>query len=309
MQFSCSRGGLTPLVFAPSLCYRDEMAILGAHRSIAGGYEKAVERARLCGCDCVQLFTKNNSRWAGGDITAEEARKFSQALDRFGIIDPLAHDSYLINLASPGPLLWRRSVDAFVAELHRAEILGIPHVVAHPGAFTTADEAAGLRNIVRALDEVAERTRRLKARCLLETTAGQGTALGWRFEHFAAILDGVKQPERLGFCFDTCHVFAAGYPLGTAEEYQATMAAFDRLVGLDRIRAFHLNDSRRELGSRIDRHEHIGRGRLGLEPFRLLLSDPRFREVPMYLETPKGEENEEDLDAVNLRVLRSCIGT
>ena len=216
LQFSCSRGGLTPLVFAPSLCYRDEMAILGAHRSIAGGYEKAVERARLCGCDCVQLFTKNNSRWAGGDITAEEARKFSQALDRFGIIDPLAHDSYLINLASPGPLLWRRSVDAFVAELHRAEILGIPHVVAHPGDFTTADEAAGLRNIVRALDEVAERTRGLKARCLLETTAGQGTALGWRFEHFAAILDGVKQPERLGFCFDTCHVFAAGYPLATS---------------------------------------------------------------------------------------------
>ncbi len=147
----------------------------------------------------------------------------------------------------------------------------------------------------------------LKARCLLETTAGQGTALGWRFEQFAAILDRLKQPERLGLCFDTCHVFAAGYPMGTRKEYLATMAAFDRLVGLDRIKAFHLNDSRRELGSRIDRHEHIGRGRLGLEPFRLLLSDPRFRDVPMYLETPKGEENGEDLDVVNLRMLRTCI--
>ncbi len=285
------------------------MAILGAHRSIGGGYDKAVERARLCGCDCVQLFTKNNTQWAGGDITADEAKRFSDALETFGIIAPLAHDSYLINLASPAPLLWQKSLDAFVAELHRAEILGIPYVVTHPGAFTTADEAAGLRNVVRALDEVADRTRELKARCLLETTAGQGTALGWRFEQFAAILDSLQEPERIGFCFDTCHVFAAGYPLGTPAEYQATMAAFDRLVGLDRIKAFHLNDSRRELGSRVDRHAHIGRGRLGLEPFRRLLADPRFQAVPMYLETPKGEENGEDLDAINLRVLRSCVGT
>jgi deoxyribonuclease IV len=284
------------------------MAILGAHRSIAGGYDKAVERASMCGCDCVQLFTKNNSQWAGGDITAGEAKRFSDALDTFGIIDPLAHDSYLINLASTTPLLWRKSVDALAAELHRAEILGIPYVVTHPGAFTTADEATGLRNIVKAMDEVADRTSGLRARCLLETTAGQGTALGWRFEHFAEVLEGVKHPDRLDFCFDTCHVFAAGYPLGTPEEYEATLATFDRLVGLDRIKAFHLNDSRRELGSRVDRHEHIGRGKLGLEPFRLLLADPRFREAPMYLETPKGEENGEDLDAVNLRILRSLTG-
>ena len=298
---------MPPLVFGGYLCYRGDMAILGAHQSIAGGYDKAVERARLCGCDCVQLFSKNNSQWAGGDIAADEARRFSDALDTFGITHPLAHDSYLINLASPTPLLWRKSVDAFVAELHRAELLGIPYLVAHPGAFTTADEATGLGNIVRALDEVADRTCDLKARCLLETTAGQGTAIGWRFEQFAAILDRLKQPDRQGFCFDTCHVFAAGYPMGTRKEYLATMAAFDRLIGLDRIKAFHLNDSRRELGSRIDRHEHIGRGRLGLEAFRLLLSDSRFRDVPMYLETPKGEENGENLDAVNLRVLRSCV--
>jgi len=297
----------SPLVFARPLCYRGDMAILGAHQSIAGGYDEAVRLARLCGCDCVQLFTKNNNQWAARDITDDEARRFSEALDILNITHPLAHDSYLINLASPDRRLWCKSVDAFVAELHRAEILGIPYVVTHPGAFTTATEEVGLRNIARALDEVADRTCDLNARCLLETTAGQGTAIGWRFEQFAAILDRMKQPGCLGFCFDTCHVFAAGYPMGTRKEYQATMAAFDRLVGLDRIKAFHLNDSRRELGSQIDRHEHIGRGQLGIEPFRLLLSDPRFRDVPMYLETPKGEENGEDLDAVNLRVLRSCI--
>ena len=284
------------------------MAILGAHQSIAGGYEKAVERAHRCGCDCVQLFTKNNNQWAAKPITAEEAGRFRGALDTLGITRPIAHDSYLINLASPDRRLWRRSVEAFVEELHRADTLGIPYVVTHPGAFTTASEAAGLRNIVRAVDEIHAQSRGLSARCLLETTAGQGMSLGWRFEQMAAILDGVKEPDRLGFCFDTCHVFAAGYPLSPEKAYQATMAEFDRLLGLDRINAFHLNDSRRALGSRIDRHEHIGRGALGIEPFRLLLADPRFRHVPMYLETPKGEENGEDWDAVNLRLLRGLAG-
>jgi deoxyribonuclease IV len=283
------------------------MAILGAHKSIAGGFHKAVEIAHRSGCDCLQLFTKNNNQWAARDITTGDVEQFREALRTYRILHPLVHDSYLINLASPDRRLWKKSVDAFVVELHRAEILGIPYVVTHPGAFTTADEQTGLRNIVRAIDEVSAQTRGMQSRCLLETTSGQGTALGWRFEQLAAILDGVKEPDRLGFCFDTCHVFAAGYPMGTAEDYEETMATFDRLLGVERIRAFHLNDSRREQGSRIDRHEHIGRGRLGIEPFRLLLNDPRFADVPMYLETPKGEEDGEDLDAVNLRVLRGCI--
>ena len=281
------------------------MAILGAHQSIVGGYDKAVERAHRCGCDCLQLFTKNNNQWAAKDITLQQAQRFREALDSLGLTHPLAHDSYLINLASPDPQLWRKSVDAFVVELHRAETLGIPFVVTHPGAYTTADEETGLRNVVRAVDEIHSQTRGLKVRCLLETTAGQGTSLGWRFEQLAAVLDGVKDPERLGVCFDTCHVFAAGYPLSPEKEYRATLAAFDRLLGLERIRAFHLNDSRRGLGSRIDRHEHIGRGELGLDPFRLLLTDDRFREVPMYLETPKGQEDGVDWDAVNLKTLRS----
>ncbi len=283
------------------------MAILGAHQSIAGGYHRAVERAGACGCDCLHLFTKNNNQWAAKPITADEARRFHRALDTLGITHPLAHDAYLINLASPDPRLWRKSVDAFIEELHRAETLGIPYVVSHPGAYTSGSEQAGLRNVALALDEVHAQCRGLRVRCLLETTAGQGTALGWRFEQLAAILDGLREPDRLGFCFDTCHVFAAGYPLWPKKEYRATMRAFDRLLGLERINAFHLNDSRRELGSRIDRHEHIGRGRLGLEPFRLLLHDRRFRDVPMYLETPKGEENGEDWDVRNLEVLRGLL--
>ena len=280
------------------------MAILGAHQSIAGGYHKAVERARQCGCDCVQLFTKNNNQWSAKDITLAEAQRFHTALQKTGITHPIAHDSYLINLASPDEKLWGRSVDAFVEELRRAHILGIPYVVTHPGAYTTGSEDDGLQNVVRAIDEIHAQSADLHTQCLLETTAGQGTSLGWRFEQLARIIDGVKESDRLGVCFDTCHVFAAGYALGTPDEYHHTMDAFDRLVGVDRIRAFHLNDSLRACGSRIDRHEQIGRGQLGVEPFRLLLADPRFHDVPMYLETPKSQENGEDWDVINLRVLR-----
>lgn len=281
------------------------MGILGAHQSIEGGYYRAVERASEAGCDCVQLFTKNTNQWANREITQDEARWFRQSLDKTGITHPIAHDSYLINLASPDPTLWQRSIDAFVAELRRADILGIPYVVTHPGAFTTGTEQGGLQNVVRAMDEIHKQTGKLAAQCLLETTAGQGTTLGWQFEQIGQIIAGVKQSDRLGVCFDTCHVFAAGYAFGTPKEYRTTMAEFDQAVGLDRIKAFHLNDSRRERGSRIDRHEHIGQGHLGLDPFRLLLNDRRFRDVPMYLETPKGQENGVDWDVTNLRVLRT----
>jgi deoxyribonuclease-4 len=283
------------------------MPILGAHQSIAGGYYKAVERAKRCGCDCVQLFTKNNNQWSAKPVTSEDSQRFRTALQEHGISHPITHDSYLINLASPDLRLWKKSVAAFVEELRRAEALGIPYVVTHPGAYTTGTERRGLRKVIRALDEVHARTEGLSAQCLLETTAGQGSSLGWRFEQLATILDGAQRPGRLGVCFDTCHVFAAGYPLVGKKEYDATMTEFDRLVGLDRIRAFHLNDSRRALGSRIDRHEHIGRGAIGLEGFRNLLHDQRFQDVPMYLETPKGEENDIDLDMVNLEVLRELV--
>ncbi len=281
------------------------MSLLGAHMSIAGGYHKAVEAAAQHQMDVVQLFTKNNNQWKAKPITSDEAERFAAALAEHQIRHPLAHSSYLINLAAPDPALWSKSVEAFAEELRRAAALGIPYVVLHPGAYTTTDEPTGLKAVVRALNEVHAQTRGVASKCLLETTAGQGTCLGCRFEQLATILEKVEDPDRLGVCFDTCHVFAAGYPLGPEQEYQATMSEFDRIIGLEKIKAFHLNDSKRELGSRVDRHEHIGHGHLGLEPFRLLLNDPRFRDIPMYLETPKGDHEGRTWDAINLETLRS----
>ena len=298
--------------------------------SIAGGHHRAVQRGHACGCQCVQLFTasprsfaglsvdacrrstkstRNNGSPPATGITADKAARFRAALQELGIGHPIAHNCYLINLASPDKTLWKLSIDAMVLELQRAEILGLAYVVAHPGAYTTSSERRGLRRIVQALNSIHAQTRGIQAKCLLETTAGQGTSLGWRFEHLASILHAVKEPDRLGVCFDTCHVFAAGYSLAEPRQYQATMKQFDLSVGLGWIGAFHLNDSRGECGSRIDRHAHIGRGQMGLEPFRCLLGDPRFRNTPMYLETPKGEEDGIDFDRINLATLRGLTAT
>jgi deoxyribonuclease-4 len=255
----------------------------------------------------VQLFTKNNNQWRAKEISDDDVARFREALKTLGIAHPLAHDSYLINLASPDKTLWKKSVDAFVVEMLRADRLGIPYVVTHPGAFTTSSEEAGIAAIARALDEVHAQTRGIKSKCLLENTAGQGSCLGWRFEHLAAVIDAVRDPDRLGVCIDTCHTFAAGYPLGTEKDYKATMQALDKTVGLKLVRAFHLNDSLKPLGARVDRHAHIGRGEMGQEPFRFLINDRRFQKVPMYLETPKGEEKGKDLDTINLATLRKLI--
>jgi deoxyribonuclease-4 len=286
------------------------MPILGAHQSIAGGYYRAPETARQCGCDCVQLFTKNNNQWRAKELTDDDTVRFQAALREAKVAHPLSHDSYLINLAAPDETLWRRSLEAFIVELQRAERLGIPYVVTHPGSFTSSSEEAGLKRIIEALDETHRQTRGLKVRTLLENTAGQGTNLGWRFEHLAEIIGGVKDPDRLGVCIDTCHVFAAGYPLAMPKQYKATFRELDKTIGLKRIKAFHLNDSKRELGSRVDRHEHIGKGQLGLEPFRFLLNDSRFQKIPMYLETPKevnGEHRGLELDTMNLATLRGLV--
>jgi len=280
------------------------MPILGAHMSIAGGYHRAIERAADCGCDCVQLFTKNNNQWRAKEITPDEATRFRSTLAERRIKHPIAHDSYLINLASPDPELWRRSVEAFVAELHRADLLGIPYVITHPGAYTTSSEEVGLTRVIEALDEIECQTSGLGTMPLLENTAGQGSCLGWQFEQLGRILAGVRNPDRLGVCFDTCHAFAAGYEFATPSQYRAMMRNLDATVGLGQIRAFHLNDSLRPPGSRVDRHAHIGRGHMGLEPFRRLLTDRRFRSVPMYLETPKETEGGTDMDVINLGVLR-----
>jgi deoxyribonuclease-4 len=286
------------------------MPILGAHQSISGGYYRAAERARDCGCQCVQIFTKNNNQWRAKEISNEDARLFQEALVAGGLTHPLAHDSYLINLAAPDSELWQKSIDAFIVELLRADKLGIPYLVTHPGAYTTTSEAAGLRRVVEALDEVHRQTPQTAAITLLEVTAGQGSSLGHRFEHLAVILDGVQHPERLAICLDTCHLFAAGYPLAPEKSYRATMKELDRVIGTKLVKAIHLNDSKRELGSRVDRHEHIGRGQIGLDGFRLLLNDARLSKAPMYLETPKEENGEAkglELDRMNLDVLRGLV--
>jgi deoxyribonuclease IV len=284
------------------------MAILGAHQSIAGGYYKAAEIAQRTGCDCVQVFTKNNNQWRAKPITPEEAERFRTALASCGVTHPLSHDSYLINLGSPDDELWKKSIDAFVVELQRADQLGIPYVVTHPGSYTTSTEARGLKRIIRALNEIHRQTRGVAAKCLLENTAGQGSNLGWQFEHLATILDGVREPDRMGgVCIDTCHLFAAGYAISTEKEFKSTLRQLDHIVGLARVKAIHVNDSKAKFGSRVDRHAGIGRGEIGLEAFRALVNDRRFRKVPMYLETPKGVEGGRDLDEINLEVLRGLV--
>lgn len=314
-------GGLNP---ALQKNHNVKMPLLGAHQSIAGGYHKAVEIGVETGCQVIQIFTKNTNQWRGKPIAPEEAQRFREAITASGIACPLAHDSYLINLASPDETLWKKSIDAMIDEVQRAGALGIPWVVSHPGAYTTTSEKEGLKRIVDALDEVLGQTRDESANVLLETTAGQGTTLGWRFEHLAAILAGVKDNSRLGVCFDTCHVFAAGYKMSTQSDYRATMKQFDKIVGLDRIRAFHLNDSVKDCGSRVDRHAHIGCGKIGSEAFGWLLRDRRFRKaptvlgkktpigfsgIPMVLETPKGENDGVNWDIINLETLRALASS
>jgi deoxyribonuclease-4 len=275
--------------------------------SIAGGYFRAVEAAAKAGCDCVQIFTKNNNQWRAKPLTPDDGEKFRNALAEHSITHPLSHASYLINLASPKDELREKSTDAMVVELERASALGIPYVVFHPGSYTTSSETEGLDAIVNTLDLIHQKTDSLETIPLLENTAGQGSNLGWQFEQLSYIIDNVARPDRVGICIDTCHTFAAGYPLGTQEEFDATVSAMDQAFGLSKIKAIHLNDSKKELGSRIDRHEHIGEGEMGLEPFRLLLNDPRFAQVPMYLETEKGTRDGEDMDEMNLKTLRSLL--
>ena len=279
------------------------MPLLGSHLSIAGGYYKAVDAAAELGMDCVQIFTKNNNQWRAKPLADEDVARFREAIDRTGVKMPCAHDSYLINLASPKPELWQKSLDAFVIELERAEALGLAGVVMHPGSFVESSEEEGLAKIVEGIDIALDKTAGFATEIWLETTAGQGTNLGHRFEHLQYIIAEVGDSSRLGICVDSCHIFAAGYPLQERKEYLATMREFDGTIGLDRIRAFHLNDSKRELGSRVDRHDHIGEGHLGLEPFRHIVNDKRFAKLPMYLETAKGDCDGEPLDAINLRGL------
>ena len=287
------------------------MPYFGVHESISGGHDKAVLAAADAGFDCVQLFSKNSSQLKASPLTEKDGQRFQQALQCRNIRFPLVHDSYLINLASGKEDLRQKSIAAFADELERTALLGIPWIVMHPGSPTGDEtknaEENGLRRIAEAFDVIFQQTN-TSVMVLLETTAGQGTNLGWKFEHLARIIELASRPERFGVCVDTCHITAAGYSLATPKEYEATFQQFDKSIGLDRLKAFHLNDTVKGIGSRVDRHAHIGHGALGLEPFRFLVNDARFAELPMYLETPKGTVEQDgevlDWDVVNLRTLK-----
>jgi deoxyribonuclease IV len=283
------------------------MPLLGAHMSVAGGIYKAAEESEAHLCQTVQVFTKNASQWKGKPLSQEDIDNFRRAARKANLKHNLSHNSYLINLASPDDEMFAKSIEAFVDEMQRAEQLELDYLVAHPGSHLKTGEEAGIARIANGLDEIHRRCPDFKVMILLEITAGQGTNLGCKFEHMAGILKLVKHAEKLGICFDTCHAFAAGYPLFPKADYDATWQEFDTLIGIKKLKAFHLNDSKKGLGSRVDRHEHIGKGALGLEPFRLILNDPRFASLPMVLETPKEEGDNHDMDGVNLTVLRNLI--
>jgi deoxyribonuclease-4 len=277
--------------------------------SIAGGMSKAIERAVAVQATALQVFVKSSNQWAARPFVTGEVdayRRAALAADLAG--HTLAHASYLINLASPDPVLWEKSVSAFRIELDRCDALGIPWLVVHPGSHVGSGVQAGVARVAQALQIVLpKKAVPGAAGVLIENTAGQGNSLGSKADELAEILKLADRPESAGVCFDTCHALAAGYDVRDANTYAQTMSVFDRAVGLERIKGFHLNDSRGDLGMRKDRHEHIGRGKLGLEPFRLLLSDARFAGTAMVLETDKGEDLAED--RMNLGVLRSLVRT
>ena len=278
--------------------------LLGAHMPTAGGPHNAITDGVEIGCRAVQIFTASPRQWRAPVIAPEVAAKFKEVVQESGITKTVAHDSYLINLAAePGSETLAKSRAAFKAEIERAEMLGVDFLVSHPGAHLGAGEDVGIARLIESLDLLHAETAGAKVRVALETTAGQGTYLGGRFEHLARIISGVQDPERLAVCLDTCHVFAAGYDIRTPETYAATMAEFDKIIGLRWLQVIHANDSQKALGSHADRHAHIGDGEIGLEAFRLLVNDPRLAGLPVIVETPDSET----MHAVNVQRLHDLI--
>lgn len=287
------------------------MLRIGAHMSVAGGVSKAVDRAVVHGCEALQIFTKNANQWRGTPLDPAEIKLFRRRIEQTGITPVASHASYLINLATTFPVLRERSIAAFIDEIERAEALGLLGVVIHPGTCTAGPAEEALRLIADGIRVAFKARPRYKTMVLLEHTAGQGRTLGYRFEQLATIIKQLRGSKRVGVCLDTCHLVASGYDITTEAGYRDTFEQFDRLVGLDRLKAFHGNDSKRPCGSRVDRHEHIGQGCLGLEPFRRLLHDERFNGLPILIETEKthGAEKKgaivaDPLDVRNLETLR-----
>ncbi|MBI5198806.1 MAG: deoxyribonuclease IV [Nitrospirae bacterium] len=280
--------------------------LLGAHMSIAGGIDKAIERGISLSCTTIQLFTKNSNQWKGKTLKADEVDRFIALRKKSGISPIIAHDSYLINLASGNHELRESSIKALTGEMERCRKLEIQYIVMHPGAHLGTGEDIGINNIVSSLNFILKETDGWGIDIVLESTAGQGTSIGYRLEHLGRIIAGVEEKERIKVCLDTCHLFAAGYDISTPEGYEKVLKEFDRIVGIDRLVCIHLNDSKKGLGSHVDRHEHIGKGCIGKGVFKLLMKDKRFDAIPKIIETPKGEDMKED--RINLALLRKMAG-
>ena len=281
--------------------------LLGAHMSIRGGVSLAIERARSIRCTAMQMFVKNNMQWFARPLTREEIRAFLNHVQRGELLSVFGHANYLINLAATNPQFHANSIRALAEELVRADQLELPFLVLHPGAHLGAGEEAGLEKIVDSVDAVFRRIPKVRTKIALETTAGQGSCIGHRFEHLAHIIANAREPGRLRVCLDTAHLFAAGYEVGSEPGVRKVFREFDRVIGRSSLVAIHVNDSKTDRGSRVDRHEHIGKGRIGLDAFRFIMRSPRFRKIPKVLETPKGKDLAEDV--VNLKTLRGLAGT
>ncbi|OGU45930.1 MAG: deoxyribonuclease IV [Ignavibacteria bacterium GWC2_56_12] len=281
--------------------------LLGAHMSIAGGVHTAIERAVRIGCTALQMFVKNNNQWKGKALSDEDVATYKDALSKARIGPVVVHDTYLINLCASDRSILKKSRDALTDELQRCEKLGVDYLNFHPGAHMGRGEKEGIERIAESLNMIHTRTKGFRVKSVIESTAGQGTALGYKFEQLKDMIDLVDEQERMAVCIDTCHIFAAGYDIVSEEGYHRTFREFDDIIGLDRLVAFHVNDSKRELGSRVDRHEHIGKGKIGLEGFRLIMNDERFVNIPKILETPKSDDMHEDVE--NMAVLKGLIGT
>jgi deoxyribonuclease-4 len=286
--------------------YSKAFPLLGAHFSIAKGLHHALYEAQTYGCAALQIFTKNASTWKERTLTQEEIHRFDQAREQTGITSIASHTSYLINLATPDRKKHAMSCHALKQELKRSSMLDIPFVVLHPGAHLGKGKDKGIEKIALSINKIFVQTPDIQLRLLLETTAGQGSGLGHTFEQLASMMDKIENQDRIGICLDTSHVFAAGYDIRTPKSYRKVTDAFDAIIGLEKLYVIHLNDSKKELGSQVDRHEHIGEGYIGIKAFELLMNDLRFRDVPKIIETPKQKDGP-DTDKMNLNRLRSLV--
>jgi len=279
--------------------------LLGAHLSIAGGVHKAFDRAEKIECTAFQIFTKSNRQWQAKPLEEKVIEQYHRRQEETGIRPVVCHASYLLNLGTPEEALCQKSIEALVIELERCQLLKIPYLVLHPGAHMEQGVEAGISRVVQALNVVHERLPDCPVKILVENTAGQGTVLGSTFAEVAQIITQCRQSERLQVCFDTCHALAAGYEFRTPESYQAMLADFEDIIGLDKLKVIHVNDSVADLDSHVDRHAHIGEGYIGLEPFGYFLNDERFKDIPFLLETPKKDDPGDDIR--NLQKLRSLL--